>query len=235
MMRLLLMTVLLGWCGDLLARNGDGPSTIPVAQEGMEARHAVKVAAAGERSHALLLIGDSITHNLEKEEFRQVWDQYFGDRSALCLGYSGARTENILWNLANGELEGQDPKVAVILIGTNNIGHIADERPEWTAAGIRKVVRAVQDKSSDAKVLLLAVFPRDAKGSRLRKSVEAINQMIARLDDGKRVRFLDLTAKFTDADGEIQKDLMPDKLHPNAKGYQVWAEAMQPLLAEMMK
>ena len=100
----------------------DTPSfaAIPVPQGGMEKRHAEKVAAIKGHAFDLLLIGDSITHNFDNAAYKAVWEQFFAPRNAIGLGYSGGRTENTLWNLANGELEGQSPKVAVLLIGTNN-------------------------------------------------------------------------------------------------------------------
>src|SRR5690242_11460077 len=93
---------------------------VPVPQRGMEQRHAAKVELVKNHQFDLLLIGDSITHNLDNPDYKAVWDQFFAPRNAIGLGYSGGRTENTLWNLANGELEGQTPKVAVVLIGTNN-------------------------------------------------------------------------------------------------------------------
>lgn len=100
----------------------DAPSSaaISVPQGGMEKRHAEKVAAIEGHPFDLLLIGDSITHNFDNAAYKAVWEQFFAPRNAIGLGYSGGRTENILWNLATGELEGQSPKVAVLLIGTNN-------------------------------------------------------------------------------------------------------------------
>jgi beta-glucosidase len=127
------------------------------------------------------------------------------------------------------------PKVVVIMIGTNNIGHYADEKPEWVAEGVKKIVETVHQKLPEAKVLLLGVFPRDGKDSSSRKKVEEINAIISKLDDGKTTRYLDIGSKFLDEKGELPKDIMPDKLHPTEKGYKIWAEAMQPLLDEMMK
>ncbi len=182
----------------------------------------------------LVFLGDSIT-DFWQNRGKAVWDEFYAKHDAADFGVSGEHTEHTLGHLAGGILNGLNPKAVVIMIGTNNIGHIADERPEWTADGIKKIVKTVREKLPDAKVLLLGVFPREGKESRHRKQIEEINSIISKLDDGKQTRYLDLTAKFTDANGEIPKAIMPDGLHPNAAGYKIWAEAMQPLLGELMK
>ena len=182
----------------------------------------------------LVFLGDSIT-DFWQNRGKAVWDEFYAKHDAADFGVSGEHTEHTLGHIAGGILNGLNPKAVVILIGTNNIGHIADERPEWTADGIKKIVKTVHTKLPDAKVLLLGVFPREGKESRHRKQIEEINSIISKLDDGKQTRYLDLTAKFTDANGAIPKDIMPDGLHPNAAGYKIWAEAMQPLLGELMK
>ena len=140
----------------------------------------------------------------------------------------------MLWRITHGELEGIDPKVLVIMIGTNNIGHFADEKPEWAAAGVKKILETVHEKLPKAKVLLLGVFPRGAKSSDHRKKVEAINQIIAKLADGQKTVYLDVSKIFLDADGEIPKELMPDALHPTEKGYDLWYDAMRPTLERLL-
>jgi beta-glucosidase len=189
---------------------------------------------AKDKGIQLVFLGDSIT-DFWQSRGKAVWDEYYAKHDAADFGVSGEHTEHTLGHIAGGILDGLHPEAVVIMIGTNNIGHIADERPEWTADGIKKIVKTVHEKLPDAKVLLLGVFPREGKDSRHRKQIVEINAIIGKLDDGKQTRFLDLTAKFTDANGEIPKDIMPDGLHPNLAGYKIWAEAMQPLLSELMK
>jgi beta-glucosidase len=124
------------------------------------------------------------------------------------------------------------------MIGTNNIGgkpNTGDD-PAGVAEGIKKIVQLVRDKTG-AKVLLLAVFPRGDTEENThvqREKLREINRTIAKLDDGKNVRYLDLWDKFTDKDGNIATEIMRDHLHPTAAGYQIWAESMDPLLKEMM-
>jgi lysophospholipase L1-like esterase len=189
---------------------------------------------AKDKGIQLVFLGDSIT-DFWQNRGKAVWEQYYAKYDAANFGVSGEHTEHTLGHIAGGILDGLRPRVVVIMIGTNNIGHIADEKPEWTAAGIREIVNTVHVKLADTKVLLLGVFPREGKDSRHRKQIEEINAIISKLDDGKKTRYLDLTSKFTDAGGNIPKNIMPDGLHPNAEGYKIWAEAMHPLLTEMLK
>jgi beta-glucosidase len=181
----------------------------------------------------VLFLGDSITD----------WWPTVGEESWSRLarynptnfGVSGDRTEHLLWRITHGELEGIDPKAVVILIGTNNIGNFEDERPEWIADGIRQIVATVRERLPNAKVLLFGIFPRDGKDTAQRRAVRAVNDLICRLDDGDKTRFVDIGESFLDADGNIAPDLMPDQLHLSAKGYEIWFHKIAPLLAEMFQ
>jgi lysophospholipase L1-like esterase len=182
----------------------------------------------------LVFLGDSITEFWQLKG-KEVWEQNYAKYNAANFGVSSEKTEHTLGHLAGGVLDGPSkPKVVVVMIGTNNIGHHPADKPEWAAAGVKKIVETVHRKLPQTKVLLLGVFPRDRKDSPARKSVEAINAIISKFDDGKKTRYLDLGPKFLDDSGEIPTDIMPDGLHPEAKGYEIWAEAMRPLLDEMM-
>ena len=229
------------------AQTPTSTAVIPVPQPGMEARHREKVEAARTAKHDLLLIGDSITHNLDLPPYKAVWDQFFAPRQALDLGYSGARTENILWNLENGELENQSPKAAVLLIGTNNsddANYRVVHTPEEIAAGTRAIVRVLGEKLPQTKVLLLRIFPRTRvytnggveRGSARRRSLanQRASELVAGLADGKRVHFLDVNHVFLRLDGSIDPGLMPDLLHPSPQGALAWARAMEPKLSELM-
>ena len=180
----------------------------------------------------LLFLGDSIT-DFWPGRGKQSW-QKLARYNPADFGISADRTEHVLWRITNGELDGIAPKVVVIMIGTNNIGHFQEEQPEWAAEGVRKIVETVHARLPQTEVLLLAVFPRGGKDSSARQKVDAINRIICKLDDGKKTRYLDMSDRFLDADGEILKDIMPDSLHPNAQGYDIWYDAMQPLLDKMM-
>ena len=191
-----------------------------------------KLVAAG-HSPELVFIGDSITEGWEKEG-REVWQRHYARYHALDLGFGGDRTENVLWRLQHGELDGLAPKVAVLMIGTNNTGHRAED-PSTTAAGIKRLLHEIRQRLPDTKVLLLAVFPRGERpGDPLRVINERVNRLIAGEADGRSVYFLNINAALTDPDGTLSKDVMPDLLHPNAKGYAIWQREMQPLLQDLL-
>ncbi len=222
-------------------------AVVPVPQRGWAARHQQKVEAARTAKYDLLLIGDSITHNLDLPAYKDVWDQFFASRRTLDLGYSGARTENILWNLQNGELENQSPKVAVLLIGTNNsddANYPIVHTPEEIAEGTKAIVELLRAKLPETKILLLRIFPRTnvykkgevERGSAKRRFETNLraSELVARLADGKMVHYLDVNHVFLRLDGSIDPELMPDLLHPSPKGALLWAKAMEPKLAELM-
>ncbi len=181
----------------------------------------------------LLFLGDSITDAWPRTG-EWSWLK-FAPYKPADFGISGDRTEHLLWRITNGELDGISPKVTVVMIGTNNIGHSSDEKPEWAAAGVKKVLETIHAKLLQTKVLLLGVFPRSTPGSPHRVAVEEINKLIALYADGEKTRYLDISKSFLDPSGNIPDDVMPDKLHPNAKGYDIWYEAMNPVLSEMLK
>lgn len=184
----------------------------------------------------LVFMGDSITHGWEGSG-KEIWAQHFGAYKALNLGYGGDRTEHVLWRLDNGELDGYQPKLLVLMIGTNNTGHRpqVQESPEDTAAGIKAILDKVGQKSPETKVLLLAVFPRDNKpDGEKRVRNDKVNALIKGLADGQRVRFLDFNAQMLEADGTLTKEMMPDFLHPKEKGYTIWAQAVTPVVKEVL-
>lgn len=185
----------------------------------------------------VLFLGDSITEGWGKVP--EIWEPSFGKYQPANFGISGDRTEHVLWRIENGELDGIKPKVVVLMIGTNNSG--ANEAVDITK-GVTTIVEKIQQKLPDTDILLLAVFPR---GPRMRNGVlvdntvqmeriTAVNAELAKLDNGKSIRFLDIGSKFLGPDGKIPNEVMPDQLHLSKAGYAIWAEAITPLLAEMM-
>lgn len=181
----------------------------------------------------LIMIGDSITHGWEGKG-RQVWDKHYAKRNAFNLGFSGDRTEHVLWRLQHGEVDNASPKLAVIMIGTNNAGHRQDN-PKDTAAGIKAIIEQLQKRLPKTRLLVLAIFPRGKDtNDPLRKLNEATNKIVAEYADNKGVCFLDIGAKFLADDGTLPKKIMPDLLHPNEEGYEIWAEAMEPTIKKLM-
>lgn len=220
----------------------------PMPQRGMEKRHAEKVAAAEAGNHDLLLVGDSITHNFENPPYKAVWDQFFAPRHALNLGYSGARTENTLWNLEHGELNGQKPKVITLLIGTNNMddaNYAVVHTPEQVLEGTAAIVKLLRQRCPDAKILLLRVFPRansykkpdgTERGSEAKRFAATLKagELSEALADNKSVFFLDVNHVFLKTDGSIDPAMMSDLLHPSPAGALAWAKAMEPMLSTLM-
>ena len=183
--------------------------------------------------HDLVFIGDSIT-DFWPAKGKDSWAK-FAEYKPLDLGVSGECTEDVLYRLNHGELDGYTPKAVVIMIGTNNIGHYGDEKPEWVAPGIEKIVKTVRDKFPDTHILLLGVFPRGQAESGARAKVTAINSLLAKAKFDDKTKYLDIGQKFLDDKGELTPEIMPDKLHPTAKGYDIWYDAMWPTLSEMLK
>lgn len=182
----------------------------------------------------LIFVGDSITHRWEATG-KDIWRQYYGKRNAVNLGISGDQTCHVLWRLDHGNLDGIAPKLAVVMIGTNNAGHTPHQTPEQIAEGVQAVVERLRTKLPNTKILLLAIFPRGADDNHPIRQINAkANTLLAKLADDKTVFYLDINAKFLKSDGTLGKDVMPDLLHPNAKGYQIWAEAIEPTVAKLM-
>jgi lysophospholipase L1-like esterase len=186
----------------------------------------------------LLFLGDSIT-DFWRNRGSNVWNRCYGARHAANFGISGDRTQHLLWRIDQGELDGLKPKVVVLMIGTNNTGKERDGSPRnsvpETIVGVQTVVARIREKLPDTKILLLAIFPRGALDDPQRAQVALVNTVIAKLADGHKVRFLDIDPQFLAADGTLPTAIMPDLLHPNETGYQIWADAMEPTLAEMLK
>ena len=203
------------------------------------ARHEGFVAEAQKGGIDILFLGDSIT-DFWRNQGSNVWNQYYAPRHAANFGISGDRTQHVLWRMDHGEVDGLKPRVVVLMIGTNNTGKERNSNktrntvPE-TIAGVQAVVRELRAKLPASKILLLAIFPRGTLDDPQRAQVALVNAAIAKLDDGKMVKYLDLNPKFLEADGTLPRSIMPDLLHPNKKGYQIWADAMEPTLAEMLK
>lgn len=215
------------------------PAAIPVAG-GSRARHEEKLKLVAKEKYDLLMVGNSITNNFEKPQYQPVWNQFFAPRHALNLGFSGYRTENILWNLQHGELEGQSPKVVVLEIGTNNIDenhyptrHTAGQ----LAGGIEAIVKLLRQKLPDAKIIVLRCFPGCYGGpnpTSHRAILERASDIVSRLADNKHIFYCDVNHVFLHLDGSINHEMMPDWLHPSPAGSKAWAQAMEPLLSQLM-
>jgi lysophospholipase L1-like esterase len=206
-------------------------------------RHEGFVEIAKQGGVDVLFLGDSITDAWRRPApgGKGVWDAHFAPLRAANFGISGDRTQHVLWRLQNGEHDGNKTTAVVLMIGTNNTGFERDgttprNTPAETAAGVAAILKLLRAEQPQAKILLLAVFPRGEKPDHpQRLQIGEINTAIARLADGRNIRFLDIGQKFLAADGTLPKEIMPDFLHPREKGYEIWANAIKEPLAAMLK
>ncbi len=198
-------------------------------------RHEAKIAERKANSNVeLLMVGDSITHGWEGAG-KETFNKFYSNRKALNIGFSGDRTEQVIWRIQNGAIDDIQPKLAVIMIGTNNTGHRQDPAAE-TALGIKRIIEEIQLRSANTKILLLGIFPRgETADDPLRKLNDEINTITKSYADDEKVWYLDISSRYLDSDGALSKEIMPDLLHPNDKGYEIWADAMEPEIEKLLK
>lgn len=218
------------------------PAIVPNLNPGFRQKHAANLEIAKKGDIDLLFMGDSITDFWRNSGAagvvnppragKAVFDKYYGAIKTANFGISGDTTQGVLFRLQDGEGQGFQPKAIMLMIGTNNGATCSSAE---IAEGVGAIVLELRKDFPAAKILLLAIFPRGSPGEVIRKTVADVNPIIAKLHDGKNVFYLDIGAKFLDADGVIQPDIMADKLHPGEKGYEIWAEAVKEPLAELLK
>jgi lysophospholipase L1-like esterase len=230
-----------------------GDADFPAQRD--NARHQQKIEDVRSGDYELVLVGDSITQCLESggewAPLKVVWDKYYAPRKAINLGYSGYRTENILWNLQSGELDfKRSPKVFRILIGTNNTDdqhYKTVHTGEQTFAGIKAIVALIQARHPASRILILKILPCGGPGDatdykrKYNRSAQAMaalrraNELIETLADDRQVFCLDVGHVFRRADGSINTDLMPDMIHPNGAGAEAMAAALEPTLRRLLE
>jgi lysophospholipase L1-like esterase len=186
--------------------------------------------------------GDSITRRWGATDYPQLlanWTHNFYGWNAANFGWGADTIQNILWRLNNGELDGVKPKIMVLLAGTNNVGRTAapggdDAKAADIARGIKALVDTMRAKAPDATLILMAIFPRNDNIA-VMPTINKINENIAKLADGRKIRFLNINSKLADKDGRLHPGMMnPDGLHPAVQGYQVWADALKPVFTELL-
>ena len=188
----------------------------------------------------LLWVGDSITHFWEGKG-KEVWDKYYSERKAMNFAISGDRTGHVLWRMENSPMDKISPKMTVVMIGTNNIGHKKDNgemhsTPAQTVEGIQMIVDRLKGFYPETKILLLEVFPRGNKADDpLRQAVNEINKGLEAIYANgavENVQLYSINDLFLTKDGELPKEIMPDFLHPSQEGYEIWAKAIEPMIAD---
>jgi len=217
----------------------DNPAVKPINRDVPRHKEFLKVVAKGEAD--VIFIGDSITQGWEGAG-KKAWAESFAPLKAVNLGIGGDQTGHVLWRITDGkELEPIKPKLAVMMIGTNNTGgHSAEQ----IAGGIKAIVAELQKQKPDMKILILGVFPRGGgiakdetvcPADKLNKKIGAINEIAAKLADDKKVFYTDIGAKFLNKDGGLERKVMPDLLHLSEEGYKIWAKAIEADVNKLMK
>jgi lysophospholipase L1-like esterase len=220
------------------------PANQPAAGPLSQPRHESFLEIAKKGDIDLLFVGDSITDwfywprgarggNPAPATGIEAWNANFAPLKPANFAIAGDTTQGVLWRMQNGELEGFKAKLIVLMLGTNNINrNPVDEIVD----GDRLIIEEFKKRQPQAKVLLLGIFPRNADPANpLRATIKEINGKLAKLADNKQVFYLDIGDKFLTADGTLTTEIMPDGLHPSAKGYQVWADAIMPTVRTLMK
>ncbi len=180
----------------------------------------------------LIFVGDSITHGWEKSG-KEIWDKYYAPRNAVNMGFGGDRTQHVLWRFDHGEIDGISPKLAVLMIGTNN-SNKKDNTAEEIADGIKLICARMREKLPNTKILILSIFPRGEKPSPQRQKNATASKLASQIADNDMIYYLNINEKFLQKDGTLSKKIMPDLLHPKEKGYKIWAEAIEPTVARLM-
>ncbi len=216
----------------------DNPAAKPLNRDIPRHKQFLKTVEKGEGD--VIFLGDSITHGWEGQ--KKTWDEAFGEFKPVNLGIGGDQTGHVLWRITEGkEIDPLKPKLAVIMIGTNNTGgHSAEQ----IAGGVKAIVETLQKAKPDMKVLVLGVFPRAggigkddpvAPAEKLNPKIKQINDILAKLADDKKVFYKDIGGKFLNKDGGLERKVMPDLLHLSADGYKIWADAIKDDVAKLVK
>lgn len=216
------------------------PAIIPVPRkDGATNRQATVLQRAKDNPGEcdIVFIGDSITQGWEGNG-KTVWTNYYGGRKCLNFGVGGDRTEHVLWRFENGQLDNLKPKAAVLMIGTNNSNKNKDGSEQYSEAeileGVLAIVKQIRTRLPDTKLVVLGIFPRGKTFSTQRGKLLQINQALAKVADGQMIHYIDFGSQLIEADGSLSKDIMPDYLHLSPKGYEIWAQAIEPKLKELL-
>lgn len=218
--------------GGMINPDGTHAAMVPAVprSSGKKGRHLRMNERVSKGNVDLVFIGDSITSGWESRG-PKVWDQFYGKRNAVNLGIGGDRTQHVIWRLNNGNIKGISPKVAVVMIGTNNS---RDNTSEQFAEGVTVIINQLRSKLPETKVLLLGIFPRGASEDKRRRVNEKANAIFSKLADGEHIHYLDIGSEFMNNEGELTRGMMPDQLHLNEQGYVIWAEAIESKLSKLL-
>jgi lysophospholipase L1-like esterase len=227
----------------IIGRPPAADPTVPVARTDRNSRtaHEQLLEKARKGRIDVYFVGDSITRRwgaTDYPEFLANWKKNFHGWNAANFGWGGDTVQNVLWRLHHGELDKVNPKVIVVMAGTNNVGTTVpagDEEAKVAdiARGLKAILDACRQKAPDAVVILIGITPRNDNPAAM-ATINKVNERVARFADGKKVRYLNINDKLADKEGKLLEGMSPDGLHLSAKGYQVWADTLKPLLAELL-
>jgi lysophospholipase L1-like esterase len=214
---------------------------LPRTDQNSQTAHAQLLEKAKKGGIDIYFAGDSITRRWGATDYPDMlanWKQNFFGWNAANFGWGADSIQNILWRLQNGELDGVNPKVIVLLAGTNNVGTTVppggdDAKVADISKGLKAVLDVMQAKAPNATIILTAIFPRNDNMA-VMPTINKINANLAKFADGKKIRFLNINDKLADQDGRLFDGMMGDRLHPAIKGYQVWADALKPIFTELL-
>jgi lysophospholipase L1-like esterase len=217
-------------------RPADRPA--PRADRNSQIAHGQLLEKAKKGGIDVYFLGDSITRRwgaTDYAEFLANWQTNFFGWNAANFGWGADNIENILWRVENGELDGVNPKIIVLLAGINNVGTVpgGDAKVENITRGLKALVSVCQQKAANAVIILTALFPRNDNMAVI-PTINRINDNLAKMTDGKRIRYLNVNDKLADKDGKLFDGISKDKLHPSLKGYQVWADGLKPIFTEVL-
>ena len=207
-------------------------AVVPVVHTGKRTEAVLQTAKDHPGKCDIVFIGDSITQGWEGNG-KNVWQKYYGKRKCLNLGVGGDRTQHVLWRLERGQLDGVKPKVAVLMIGTNNSNR-DDNSEADILEGVQLVVKRIRERLPKTKIIVVGIFPRGQTFSTQRGKILQVNQALAKLADGKMIYYIDFGSQLIETDGSISKAVMPDHLHLSERGYVIWAAAIEPKLKKLL-
>lgn len=235
---ILLLFVLLTGCISSTPEAAENRAAIPVSKGGEWTRYHQEIVAKLKPDAELILIGNSIFQGLDREDCSEIWEKYLNQYQAGNLGISGDRTENVIWRLQNGALENINPKVALLLIGTNNTDgnhYLKISSPEELEGAIWRICEIINEKLPDTKILLMGILPYGYKENHRNNINKATNTLISKFPErDPDIHYIDIGDAYLDADGKVKRELMPDFLHPNPKGYLFMFKALEDEIARLM-
>ncbi len=228
------MEILHRWADKFLGHTLPADQPVARTDENSLTAHARLLDKAGQGGIDIYFEGDSITRRWGADDYPDLlanWRLNFFGFNAADFGWGADKTQNILWRLENGELDGVNPKIIVLLAGTNNLG--SNDAAE-IVSGLQAILHIMQSKAPDATIIVTGIFPRNDNMAMM-PTINKINSDLAQLADGKKIRYLNINDKLADPNGKLFDGMMnPDNLHPTIKAYQIWADALKPIFTELV-